>query len=87
MSAKAMGTVSDWTAFLDVHAPELDEAMRSLQRLAIDTGADLQRLARRLNGAPNEELHVQGRQLSGAMGLVVMEIGVTRRSLVREVNR
>jgi hypothetical protein len=87
MSAKTMGTVPDWTAFLDVRAAELDEAMRALQRGAIDTSVDLQRFARRIRGAPNEELQVQASQLSSAMGLVVMEIGVTRRSLIREVAR
>lgn len=87
MSTKAMGTVAEWTAFLDVSAPELDEAIRALQRNASDISADLQRLARRIHGAPNEELDLQARHLSSVVGLIVMEIGVTRRALVREVGR
>lgn len=87
MSAKPLGTVSDWTAFLGVRPAELDETMTALQRAAIDTSLELQHFLRRIRGAPNEEMHLQGRQLSSVMGLVVMEIGVTRRSLFREVNR
>lgn len=87
MSSTNLGTVAEWTAFLEVSAPELDEAMRALQRGAMDISADLQRLARRIQKAPNDELHVQAVHLSNAVGLIVMEIGVTRRALIREVGR
>lgn len=87
MSERSLGTASEWSTFLDVPESELDQALTALQRLAIDMSADLQRFARRIMAAPNDELHAQAGQLSSALGLVVMEIGVTRRSLIREVNR
>ncbi|GAA2500577.1 hypothetical protein [Terrabacter carboxydivorans] len=87
MSEKSLGTADEWSTFLDVPESELDRALTALQRIAIDMSVDLQRFARRIMTAPNEELHAQANQLSSAMGLVVMEIGMTRRSVIREVSR
>lgn len=87
MNVMSLGTAGQWSTFLDVPESGLDEAMTALQRIAIDTSVDVQRLARRVRGAPNEELHVQASQLSTGMGLIVMEIGVTRRAVFREVGR
>lgn len=87
MNLTSLGTAREWSAFLEVSESELEGAMRALQRNAIDISVDLQRFARRITAAPNEALQVQAGQLSNAMGHVVMEIGVTRRSLFREVNR
>ncbi|WP_442277177.1 hypothetical protein [Terrabacter sp. 2YAF2] len=61
--------------------------MSALQRDAIDAAADYARFARRVKDAPNEELQDVCRRIFDAMSLVVVEIGVTRRALVREVRR
>lgn len=87
MSLRSLGTAGEWSTFLDVPESELDGAMSALQRAAIDTLADFTRFARRVKEAPNEELQALCRRLSGAMGLVVVEIGVTRRALLREVDQ
>lgn len=87
MTASGLGTAPEWSTFLDVSNSALEEAMSALQRDAIDAAADYARFARRVKDAPNEGLQDVCRRLSEAMSLMVVEIGVTRRALVREVGR
>lgn len=87
MTVRTVGTAPEWSSFLVVSDSALEEAMSALQRDAIDAAADYARFARRLRGAPNEELQDVCRRLSDAMSFIAMEIGVTRRALVREVRR
>lgn len=87
MTARGLGTAPEWRTFLDVSNSALEEAMSALQRDAIDAAADYARFARRVKDAPNEGLQDVCRRLSEAMSLMVVEIGVTRRALVREVGR
>lgn len=87
MTVRDLGTAPEWSSFLDVSNSALEEAMTALQRDAIDAAADYARFARRVRGAPNEELQDVCRRLSDAMSFMVMEIGVTRRALLREVRR
>ncbi|MGO4600367.1 hypothetical protein AB4030_00340 [Terrabacter sp. 2YAF2] len=87
MTVRGLGAAPEWSAFLDVSNSALQEAMSALQRDAIDAAADYARFARRVKDAPNEELQDVCRRIFDAMSLVVVEIGVTRRALVREVRR